>query len=142
MATISMDQCENCRVFIGPIESSVFIRNCTNCDIVLACQQFRSRDCLNCRFALFCMTEPIIETSKNMQFACFDFFYFSLKDQFRKAGLKVWNNKWWMIHDFNKNIQDPNWSLFPQDDVAGMLRIAQCTAIASDEQSMDKVVPV
>eukprot|EP00928_Gymnodinium_smaydae_P054377 TRINITY_DN38161_c0_g1_i1.p2 TRINITY_DN38161_c0_g1~~TRINITY_DN38161_c0_g1_i1.p2 ORF type:complete len:354 (+),score=94.19 TRINITY_DN38161_c0_g1_i1:369-1430(+) len=142
MATISIDHCENSRFFVGPVETSIFVRNCKNCEFIIACQQFRSRDCENCRFALFCMTEPIIETSKKMQFACFDFFYFTMKEQFRRAGLKIWNNKWWQIHDFNKNLQDPNWGLFPQEDVAGLLRSSQCTGLDDGEQAMDKVVPV
>jgi len=141
-ATISLDYCENCRVFVGPVESSIFIRNCKGCDMVIACQQFRSRDCENCRFALFSMTEPVVETSRNMEFACFDFFYFTLKDQFKKAKLKIWNNKWWQVHDFNKNMQESNWRLFPQQDVSSMLRLAQCTGIAENESGMDKVVPV
>lgn len=142
MATVSFDYCENCRIFCGPVESSVFVRNCKNCEFVMACQQFRSRDCENCRFALFSMTEPVVETSRGMHFACFDFVYFSLKEQFNRAGLKIWNNKWWQIHDFNKNLQDPNWHIFPQEDVRSMLRISECSIVTEDEQALDKVVPV
>ena len=33
-----------------------------------------------------------------MAFACFDFNYFSLRGQMANAGLKPWNNKWWMVY--------------------------------------------
>jgi protein XRP2 len=142
IATVFIDHCENCRIFVGPIESSIFIRNCSNCNFVIACQQFRSRDCTNCKLALLCTTEPIIETSSDMQFACFDFFYFSLAEQIASSGLKVVNNKWWQIHDFNKNEEKPNWSLLPQEDVSTLLRPSQCTNLSAEELSMDRIVPV
>jgi len=142
IATISVDYCENCRLFIGPVESSAFIRNCTNCSIVMACQQFRSRDCKDVRLSLFSTTEPIIETSSDMQFACFDFFYFSLREQIAKAGLKVVNNKWWQIYDFTKDDAKPNWRLLPEDQVAGLLRTSQCTSLSPEELTMDRIIPV
>mmetsp|Transcript_17705 Transcript_17705/g.41564 ORF Transcript_17705/g.41564 Transcript_17705/m.41564 type:complete len:191 (+) Transcript_17705:136-708(+) len=108
IATTFIDQCVGCRIFVGPVESSLMMRECKSCSMVIACQQFRSRDCTDCRLALFCATEPIIETSTNMQFACFDFGYFSLRQQLDRAGLKLWNNKWWQIYDFNKNEDRPD----------------------------------
>merc|ERR1719408_6120 len=68
-----VDYCDRCRIFIGPTRSSVFIRNCNECSFVIATRQLRTRDCDNCRFGLFCATQPVIETSVRMQFACFDF---------------------------------------------------------------------
>jgi len=137
-----VDDCKNCRIFLGPTMSSVFIRNCIDCSFMIACRQFRSRDCENCRFALMATTEPVIETSKNMQFACLDFFYFSLGEQLERANIKVWNNKWWQIHDFNKNAENPNWSVFPQEDVCQILRTTTCTNITENELTMDCCVPV
>lgn len=110
--------------------------------MIIACQQFRSRDCEDCQFALMVTTEPIIETSVNMQFACFDFFYFSFRDQVERAGLKVWNNKWWQVYDFNRNEDKPNWSLLPQDKAQSLVRIDRCSCISEDELAMDVVVPV
>mmetsp|Transcript_50455 Transcript_50455/g.117777 ORF Transcript_50455/g.117777 Transcript_50455/m.117777 type:complete len:349 (-) Transcript_50455:67-1113(-) len=142
IATIFVDECKKCRIFVGPVESSIFLRNCQTCDLVIACQQFRTRDCSDCRCALLCTTEPIIETSQNMHFACFDFFYFSLRDQLARAGLKVWNNKWWQVHDFNKNPERSNWDLMPQAEAASLLNTTQCTSITEEEMKMDRVVPV
>jgi len=143
IATVFVDDCSNCRIFIGPVESSVFVRTSQDCDMVIACRQFRSRDCKDCRFSLLCTTEPVIETSTNMQFACFDFNYFSLRQQLEKADLKLWNNKWWQVHDFNKNVDRPNWSLLPQQEASKLLRLEACDGfISADEAVMDRVVPV
>jgi len=143
IATAFIDECENCRIFVGPVESSIFVRNCTNCDFVIACQQFRSRDCKDCKFALLSTTEPVVETSSNMQFACFDFTYFSLAKQLQAAGLTVWNNKWSMVYDFNKNPDRPNWSLLPQEQASQLLRLECCPgSVSLEEAQMDRVVPI
>jgi len=142
IATVFIDFAENCRIFVGPVETSIFIRNCKNCNFVIACQQFRCRDCTDCKLSLLSTTEPVIETSSGMQFACFDFFYFSLREQLANAGLKVVNNKWWQIHDFNKNSDKANWSLLPPEEVVDLLRTSQCTSLTEEEIAMDRVVPV
>lgn len=142
-ATVYVDLCENCRIFVGPTESSVFVRECRSCDFMIACQQFRSRDCHQCRCALFCTTEPIIETSTDIRFGCFDFSYFTLRQQMIRAKLTLWNNKWWQVHDFNKNVDRPNWSILPQEEVPTLLRLDACAGtLSADEAAMDRVVPI
>lgn len=47
--------------------------------IVMACQQFRTRDCKNLDVLLFSGTAPIIETSNHLRLGCFRFAYFSLE---------------------------------------------------------------
>lgn len=137
-----VDDCEGCRIYVGPVRNSIMIRTCRGCSFVIACRQMRTRDCSNCRFALFSTTQPSIETSVNLQFACFDFVYFSLREQIAQANLKLWNNKWWQIHDFNENLDNPNWSLLAVDEVPSLLRAEQCAGISAEELAMDRVVPV
>ena len=36
-AQIMMDRCKNTKFYIGPVKSSIFVRNCTNCEITVAC---------------------------------------------------------------------------------------------------------
>lgn len=55
---------------------SVFIRDCKNCTVVVACQQFRTRDCSGCTFFLFSSTQPVIESSADLRFACYTLDYF------------------------------------------------------------------
>ncbi|XP_059161923.1 protein XRP2-like [Physella acuta] len=100
IATVSVDDCINCNIFLGPIKASVFIRDCKQCKIVVACQQYRTRDCFQIETYLLCGTQPIIESSSRMKFACFMFYYTQLESQFKSAGLSIFNNNWSNIHDF------------------------------------------
>ncbi|XP_002741479.1 protein XRP2-like [Saccoglossus kowalevskii] len=114
-ATVTVDDCVNCRIFIGPIKGSVYFRDCNNCKCVVACQQFRTRDCKKMDIFLCCQTQPIIESSINMKFACFQYYYPELKDHFKKSDLSVYNNNWSSIHDFTPVPGEQNWSLLPSD---------------------------
>eukprot|EP01112_Ceratiomyxa_fruticulosa_P016981 TRINITY_DN520_c0_g1_i1.p1 TRINITY_DN520_c0_g1~~TRINITY_DN520_c0_g1_i1.p1 ORF type:complete len:345 (+),score=71.30 TRINITY_DN520_c0_g1_i1:291-1325(+) len=111
--SVSIDYCTNCYIFVGPVGGSIFIRNCKDVKAVVACQQFRTRDCVDCDFLLYSMTQPIIETSENMRFGCFQFNYDGLKDQFSKSKLVVWNNQWSNIYDFSPSSN--NWTLLPPE---------------------------
>ena len=75
VGTVSVDDCVNCRIFIGPCESSAFLRNCKDCSVVAAVQQLRTRDCKRLRTLLFSSTAPVIEASSDMQFGSFQMNY-------------------------------------------------------------------
>nr|XP_013805599.1 PREDICTED: protein XRP2 [Apteryx mantelli mantelli] len=62
-ATITIDDCINCQIFLGPIKGSVFFRDCKDCKCIVACQQFRTRDCRRLEVFLCCATQPVIESS-------------------------------------------------------------------------------
>ena len=109
-AQITADGCVNCRFFFGPCESSIFLRDCSNSQVVAACQQLRLRSCTDMQFSLFCGTEPVIESSARLQFGCFQFAYFSLREQMARANLSVWCNEWSRIHDFTAAGAALNWS--------------------------------
>ncbi|XP_038052962.1 protein XRP2-like isoform X2 [Patiria miniata] len=114
-ATITVDKCLDCKIFLGPIKGSVFLRNCTSCKCVIACQQFRSRDCKSIDVFLHCGSQPIIEASTKMRFGCFQCHYPELPDQFSKSGLSPYRNTWDNIHDFSPMPDERNWSLLPDD---------------------------
>eukprot|EP00794_Sanderia_malayensis_P016895 gene16895-18601_t len=114
-ATITVDDCENCKFVFGPIKGSVFFRNCKSCQSIVACQQFRSRDCIKLDTFLCCTSQPIIESSSGMKFGCFQYSYPELAGQFQKSGLSIFNNNWSNIHDFTPVPAETNWSLVPED---------------------------
>ncbi|XP_049623268.1 protein XRP2 [Suncus etruscus] len=116
-ATITIDDCTNCIIFLGPVKGSVFLRNCRDCKCTLACQQFRLRDCRKLEVFLCCATQPIIESSTNIKFGCFQWYYPELAFQFKDAGLSIFNNNWSNIHDFTPVSGELNWSLLPEDAV-------------------------
>lgn len=43
--SVQIDACVNCRILVGPCQASLFLRNCSQCVVICAVQQFRSRDC-------------------------------------------------------------------------------------------------
>lgn len=113
-ATITIDDCVNCRIVLGPVKGSVFFRDCKDIKCVVACQQFRTRDCKKMDVFLCCATQPIIESSTGMKFGCFQYFYPDLGFHFKDAGLSIFNNNWSNIHDFTPVSGENNWSLLPE----------------------------
>jgi hypothetical protein len=53
---VQIDECKSCRIFIGPCDSSLFIRNASKCTIVGAVQQLRTRDCDYVDFYIYTAT--------------------------------------------------------------------------------------
>lgn len=113
-ATITVDDCVNCRIFLGPIKGSVFFRDCKDVRCVVACQQFRTRDCKKMEVHLCCATQPIIESSTGMRFGCFQYYYPELAFHFKDAGLSIFNNNWSNVHDFTPVSGENNWSLLAE----------------------------
>ncbi|XP_063726228.1 protein XRP2-like [Symsagittifera roscoffensis] len=108
MATINIDNCSNCAIFIGPTNQSVFIRDSTACNFIVSCQQFRMRDCSKVNVLLHCTSQPIIESSSKIKFACFQFYYEALQDQLQSASLSPYLNYWSNIYDFSPNSDSSN----------------------------------
>jgi hypothetical protein len=103
-ACVNIDECKYCYFFIGLCEASVFIRDCVRCVVVCCTRQFRMRDCRQCSVALWCESQPVIESSENITFDCFpDWGYAGFEKQFSVMRFSVWNNNWWDIYDFTKN---------------------------------------
>lgn len=114
VAQVSIDDCKNCKFFIGPSKGSVFIRDCTDCCLAAVCQQFRTRDCRRISTFLSCGTQPIIESSTNMKFACLTVSYAQLPEQLKNSRISVFNNNWNNIHDFTPVSGERNFSFFSQ----------------------------
>ncbi|XP_063057604.1 protein XRP2 [Engraulis encrasicolus] len=114
-ATITIDDCVNCRIMLGPVKGSVFFRDCKDIKCVVACQQFRTRDCKKMDTFLCCATQPIIESSTGMKFACYQYYYPDLAFHFKDAGLSIFNNNWSNIHDFTPVSGETNWSLLSEE---------------------------
>ncbi|KAK0068445.1 protein XRP2 [Biomphalaria pfeifferi] len=147
IATVNVDDCINCNIFLGPIKSSVFIRDCKQCRVVVACQQFRTRDCFQIDTFLLCGTQPIIESSSRMKFACYRYYYSQLDSHFKSAGLSIFNNNWSNIHDFTPVPgEDLNFSYLPVDSkVEDLVPVPQGEEIESMQIKTDEnnsVVPM
>eukprot|EP00128_Syssomonas_multiformis_P017073 Colp12_sorted_trinity150504_noHs@34636 len=112
--SVQIDACKNCTIVIGPVKGSVFLRELTNCKCIIACQQFRTRDCKNMDTYLYCMTRPIIESSSKLRFGCLQLSYPEFEAHFKAAGLEIFNNDWSDIYDFSPS-DGANFSFMPED---------------------------
>lgn len=54
--SVQIDACTNCRIIVGPCQASLFVRNCSQCTIICAAQQFRTRDCTDVDVYLYSAT--------------------------------------------------------------------------------------
>merc|ERR1719265_2873890 len=98
---IMADYLTVCSVLCAPVNSSTFVRNCTNCVFWVATRQLRTRDCKNCVFYLHAHTEPIIESSSELIIAPWNASYPLAKQQFEAAGFDPLKNLWNAIYDFS-----------------------------------------
>ncbi|KNC52110.1 uncharacterized protein AMSG_00937 [Thecamonas trahens ATCC 50062] len=99
-ATVSIDECTDCRIVLGPCASSVFVRSCARVVVVVACQQFRLRDTTASTIALHAGTKPIIEDAKAISLAPYPLAYPGIDAHFAAAGLVPANSVWADIYDF------------------------------------------
>eukprot|EP00941_MAST-03F_sp_MAST-3F-sp1_P006144 g6144.t1 len=100
-AQVTCDRLTHSQVFIGPTKQTVFLRDCNDCEFTVACNQFRIRDCHRCTVYLFSQTDPVIESSDELQFANFNGAYPELAKHFRQARLDPTDNHWKNVFDFN-----------------------------------------
>ena len=49
-----IDDCEDCKIFCGPIDGSVFIRGSKNCEFSIIARQVRFRNCENLKVFTYC----------------------------------------------------------------------------------------
>ena len=74
-AQVTVDQCKNCTFVVGPVKGSIFLRDCSDCEVFVACQQFRSRDLVDSKVYLFAANEPVIESSSGLEFGPYNLGY-------------------------------------------------------------------
>ena len=102
---------------MGPCASSVFIRECKNCKLVLTPKQFRMRDCKNLIISLYTQTEPVIEASEKITFVPHQYVYPEMFQQMKEANLSLWNNKYSEVFDFSPAANGkPNYSVKIKQD--------------------------
>ena len=83
-----IDDCEDCKIFCGPIDGSVFIRGSKNCQFSIIARQVRFRNCENLKIFTYCPSDPAVESSFNIYFGPFNAFFPHLKELFVKGEFK------------------------------------------------------
>uniref|UniRef100_A0A1B6L768 C-CAP/cofactor C-like domain-containing protein n=1 Tax=Graphocephala atropunctata TaxID=36148 RepID=A0A1B6L768_9HEMI len=117
--TVHISNVSSCKIFCGPVTTSVMMDSCRGCELVVACQQLRIHSTQDSRFYIHVTCKAIIEDSSDVQFAPYNLDYDNIQEHFKISGLNWSNNKWREIDDFNWLSIDepsPNWREIREED--------------------------
>lgn len=73
--TLHINNCSECKIFSGPVCSSVFVDNCRNCTFIVACQQLRTHRTTSSTFYLHVTSKGIIEDCCDIKFTPYNWNY-------------------------------------------------------------------
>lgn len=96
---VEVTNCNNCQIFIGPVDGPAIFDSCSNSTVAVACQQFQARTCSNVEFGLYCATHPSISSSTGIRFSCWAGAYPGLTGHFALANLDPKQNNWNKVFD-------------------------------------------
>ncbi|XP_014669483.1 PREDICTED: tubulin-specific chaperone C-like [Priapulus caudatus] len=116
--TLHIDKLQGCKVFTGPVFTSVFIDSCKDCTFVIACQQLRMHTTSDCDIYLHVTSRAIVEDSKGLRIAPYNYRYDGLDEDYKKSRLNRETNNWDDLDDFNWLASDkhsPNWSVLSDE---------------------------
>ena len=100
-AQVTIDDCVGCEIIVGPCADSVFARDCRDCTFHAVCQQWRTRDCVDCKLSLWCPNDPVIEGCSGMEIGPWYISYPKLSEHFKSAELDASQpNKCLEIYNF------------------------------------------
>lgn len=117
-STLHVSSLRNCQVFCGPVQGSVFVENCKNCLLVVACQQLRVHTTTDTQFYLHVTSRAVIEDTTRVEFAPYSWTYDTIDDHYAAVGLNRKRNNWDDVDDFNWLASDqhsPNWGLIAEE---------------------------
>lgn len=118
-ATLHMRELSGCKVLCGPVASSVFVDNCSDCVFTFPCQQLRTHSTRDSRFYLHVTSRAIIEDCSGLLYAPFTWTYPGIQQDYQLAGLEQSRNNWDQVDDFNwlaSDVKSPNWNIIPEED--------------------------
>ncbi|OPJ72338.1 tubulin-specific chaperone C [Patagioenas fasciata monilis] len=117
--TVRVRDCRGCTVLCGPVSTSVMVDGCSDCVLVLACQQLRTHRTRDSRFYVQVTSRAVIEDCTKVSFAPYAWSYPGIERDFESSGLDRSRNNWNLVDDFDWLATDrpsPNWSLIPEQE--------------------------
>lgn len=117
-ATMHLDNVLNSIILCGPVSSSIFMDNCKDCKMALACQQLRCHSSVNCHIYLHVTSKAIIEDSRGIQVAQYNLKYEGINKDFGTSAMDMTRNNWNLLDDFNwlsTEVASPNWSILDEN---------------------------
>ncbi|XP_017876945.1 tubulin-specific chaperone C isoform X1 [Ceratina calcarata] len=113
-STLHMVNLKQCTILVGPVTSSVFVHDCSECVFAFACQQLRLHSSTDCTIYLHVTSRSIIEDCTRIRIAPYNWTYDDQANHFNLAGLDPKINNWNCVDDFNwlsNEKHSPNWSV-------------------------------
>ncbi|XP_053917191.1 tubulin-specific chaperone C [Cuculus canorus] len=111
--------CHGCTLLCGPVSTSVLVDDCSDCLLVLACQQLRTHRTRDTRFYVQVTSRAVIEGCTAVSFAPYCWSYPGIERDFEASGLDRGRNNWNLVDDFDWLATDqpsPNWSVIPEQE--------------------------
>lgn len=110
-AQITVDECTKCEFFVGPVEGSIFFRDCSDCKVSVSCQQLRTKNCHRIIFNAMVTSDPTIEDSDQLIFGPYNFAYPLFEQHISEAKLNFEDDHWSQIFDFNREEGVQHWAV-------------------------------
>uniref|UniRef100_A0A1A8EGY0 Tubulin-specific chaperone C n=1 Tax=Nothobranchius kadleci TaxID=1051664 RepID=A0A1A8EGY0_NOTKA len=118
-STLHLKHIDSCEILCGPVSTSVFVDNCRNSILAVACQQLRTHNTTDTQVYLHVTSRAIIEDCKGVSFAPLSWSYPTMQEDFSVSGLDPDRNNWNQVDDFNwlaAGTPSPNWTAIPEED--------------------------
>ncbi|CAH1098663.1 unnamed protein product [Psylliodes chrysocephalus] len=117
-STLHLNQLKNCKVFTGPVTTSIFAEHCENCTLVIACQQLRLHNSKRTDIYLFVTSRAIMEDCTEISLAPYNWIYEGITSDFESASFDTAVNNWTSIDDFDwlNQKHSPNWKEIEEKD--------------------------
>ncbi len=112
LGAVRIEHCEDCRIFLGPCSTSVYLDSVMRGCVFITSHQLRIHKCVGPHLYVKVNGHPIIEDCKEMCFAPYHVTYAGLRRDLRLAKLedaKCWDN----VVDFrwHRTTHSPNWRI-------------------------------
>ena len=117
--TLRLTKARGCTLLCGPVSTSVFLEDCSDCVLAVACQQLRVHTTKDTRVFLLVTSRAIVEDCTGIQFAPYTWSYPGIDKDFEGSGLDRSKNNWNDVDDFNwlaRDVASPNWSILPEEE--------------------------
>lgn len=117
--TLRLTKARGCTLLCCPVSTSVFLEDCSDCVLAVACQQLRVHTTKDTRVFLLVTSRAIVEDCTGIQFAPYTWSYPGIDKDFEGSGLDRSKNNWNDVDDFNwlaRDVASPNWSILPEEE--------------------------
>lgn len=112
---VEVTNCNNCQIFIGPVDGPAIFDSCNNCKVAVACQQFQAKGCNGCDFGIYCATGPTLSGCSSIKISYWTGAYPGLNQHFALANLDPTKNQWNRVYDASATNDGPPNFVIVQD---------------------------